>query len=133
MLSQFLLPETVVRQDGMGAEMAVRGQTVRLTLGITRIIAQESLDVSVWGSADGEQWRPLAAFPQKFYCGTYSALIDLTRHPDVRYLRAEWKMGRWDPDERSPLFEFYLRAEDALIDQAGEVAADAAGKRAVGT
>jgi len=133
MLSQFLVPETVARQDGMGAEMAVVSQTVRLTLGITRIIAQESLEVSVWGSADGEQWSPLAAFPQKFYCGTYSTLIDLSRHPDVRYLRAEWKMGRWGRDEHAPLFEFYLRAEGALIDQAGKVAADAAGKRAVGT
>jgi hypothetical protein len=124
-MSQYLLPETVAREGGMGAEVALEFKIVRLTLGITRIIAQESLEVSVWGSAEGEHWRPLIAFPQKFYCGTYSMLIDLTRHPDVRYLRAEWRMGRWNQDERAPLFEFYLRADDGLVHQVGKVAADA--------
>jgi hypothetical protein len=115
MLSQFLLPETVARQDGMGAEMPFERKTVQLTLGITRIIAQESLEVSVWGSPDGEHWRPLVAFPQKFYCGTYSVHLDLTRHGDVRYLRAHWKMGRWIRDERAPLFGFYVRAEEGQM------------------
>jgi hypothetical protein len=116
---QFLLPETVARQDGMGSEMPFERKIVQLTLGITRIIAQESLEVSVWGSADGEHWRPLVAFPQKFYCGSYSLALDITSHPDVQYLRAQWKMGRWarcsDRDERAPLFEFYLRAEEGRL------------------
>lgn len=125
MLPQFLLPETVARQDGMGAEIEVELKILRLTLGITRIISQESLDVSIWGSANQEVWRPLVAFPQKFYCGLYPMVIDLRRHPGIRYLRAHWKMGRWNRDERSPLFEFYLRAEDGLLHQVGQVAADA--------
>ena len=115
MLSQFLLPETVARQDGMGVEMPFERKMVRLTLGITRIISQESLEVSVWGSADGGHWRPLVAFPPKFYCGTYSIHLDLTRHEDVRYLRAHWKMGRWIKDERAPLFGFYVRAEEGQL------------------
>lgn len=119
MLPQFLLPETVARQDGMGAEMPFQRKIVQLTLGITRIIAQESLEVSVWGSEDGENWRPLMAFPQKFYCGTYSLVLDMTSHPDVHYLRAQWKMGRWmhctQRDERAPLFGFYLRAEEGKL------------------
>jgi hypothetical protein len=127
MRTQFLLPETVAREDGTGAEMAFDVRVVRLTLGITRIIAQENLEVSIWGSADGEQWRWLAAFPQKSYCGTYSMVVDLGRHADVRYLRAEWKMGRWVRDARAPLFEFYLRAEDGLLHELGKVAADAIG------
>jgi hypothetical protein len=127
MLPQFLLPETVAREDGTGDEIAFDATVVRLTLGITRIIAQESLEIFIWGSPDGEHWRPLAAFPQKFYCGTYSLVIDLGRYPDVRYLRAEWKMGRWARDERAPLFEFYLRAEDALLHELGKVAADTLG------
>ena len=118
----FLLPETVVRQDGMGAEMESEFKLVRLTLGITRIIAQESLDVSVWGSADGKHWEPLITFPQKFYCGTYSLVLDLAHRADVRYLRAHWRTGRWLPEEHAPLFEFYLRAEDALLYQTGKVA-----------
>src|ERR1700732_2329195 len=100
MLPQFLLPETVARQDGIGVEVEPEVRILRLTLGITRIIAQESLEVSVRGSAAGEQWRPLVAFPKNFYCVTYSIVIDLRRRPDVRYLRAEWKMGRWMQDER---------------------------------
>jgi hypothetical protein len=116
MLPQFLLPETIVRQDGMGAELMCENKTLRLTLGITRIIAQENLEVSVWGSPDGEQWRLLVTFPQKFYCGTYSLHLDLAGYPDVRYLRAQWRMGRWtrcsNHDERAPLFGFYLRAEE---------------------
>ena len=119
MLPQFLLPETVARQDGMGAELPFERKIVELTLGITRIIAQESLEVSVWGSADGEHWRPLAAFPQKFYCGNYSLVLDITRYPGVRYLRAQWKMVRWtrcsNHDERAPLFGFYLRAQEGRL------------------
>ena len=119
MLPQFLLPETVARQDGMGTEITFERKIVQLTLGITRIIAQESLEVSVWGSADGEHWRPLVSFPQKFYCGTYSIHLDLTRHGDVRYLRAQWKMDRWtrcsNHDECAPLFGFYLRAEEGRM------------------
>jgi hypothetical protein len=119
MLPQFLLPETVARQDGMGAEIPFERERVQLTLGITRIIAQESLEVSVWGSADGEHWRPLVAFPQKFYCGTYSVNLDLTLYDDVRYLRAQWRMGRWtsgsNRDECAPLFGFYLRAEEGRL------------------
>jgi len=105
-----LLPETVARQDGMGAEMPVDTKIVQLTLGITRIIAQESLEVSIWGSTDRREWRFLVSFPQKFYCGTYPMVLDLTRHGDVRYLRVQWKMGRWAQDEKAPLFGFYLSA-----------------------
>lgn len=118
-MPQFLLPETVARQDGMGAELPFERKIVQLTLGITRIIAQQSLEVSVWGSADGEHWRPLMVFPQKFYCGNYSIVLDMTSHPDVRYLRAQWKMGLWarcsNQDERAPLFGFYLRAEEGRL------------------
>jgi len=120
----FLLPETISRQSGMGDVMEVdsefESRIVRLTLGITRIIAQENLDVSVWGSEDGELWQLLLTFPQKFYCGTYSTVLNLSRHPNVRYLRAEWRMGRLIQDERAPLFEFYL-----LAGELREVAANA--------
>ncbi len=124
MLPQYLLPKTVAREAGIGAEIRPEANVIRLTLGITRIVARESLEVSIAGSLDGENWRLLAAFPQKSYCGTYQMVLDLTRHRDVRYLRAEWKMGRWMHDERTPLFEFYIRADDALLHEVGQVAAD---------
>src|SRR5215831_7945770 len=110
MRPEFILPETVARQDGAGSEVALEqsGKILQLTLGITRSMAQESLDVSIWGSPDRQEWRQIAVFPQKFYCGTYGLALDLKRHPDVRYLRAQWKMGRWRREETAPLFEFYL-------------------------
>jgi len=55
MRPKILLPETVARKDGSGTEVALeRGsKSMLLTLGITRIIEREILDVSVWGSSDG--------------------------------------------------------------------------------
>jgi hypothetical protein len=122
MIQRVLLPETVVRQDGSGTEVAVeRGsKSLLLTLGITRIIEKEILDVSVWGSSDGKHWKQIAAFPRKFYCGTYSLLLDLAHHPGIQYLRAQWKMDRWvSEEEPKPLFGFYLYAEDVRVLHAG--------------
>ena len=57
---RFLLPETVAHQDGVGAELIVdRSAPALLTLSIHRIIERESLEVSIWGSANGREWRPL--------------------------------------------------------------------------
>lgn len=113
MLPEFVLPETTVREAGTGPEIdlgANKGGVLTLTLGITRIIEQESLDISVWGSADGTDWgnRPLLAFPQKFYCGTYQILLDLSDRPDVRYLRARWNVNRWGKGDPTPLFTLYV-------------------------
>ena len=118
MLPSFLLTESVARQDGAGPEVglgATAGKPLLLTLGITQSIEQESLDVAVYGSTDGQKWgeKPLIAFPQKFYCGTYSLLLDLSTQPEVKYLRVQWKMSRWGRGEPTPLFGFYLFAQEA--------------------
>jgi hypothetical protein len=116
MLPQFLLQETTVRAAGASSDLDLgdqKGSSLLLTLGITRIIEQESIDVSIWGSPDGTEWgtKPLASFPQKFYCGTYQTELDLTDHPDVRFLRAKWQVNRWGRGEPKPLFSLYLAAE----------------------
>ena len=113
MLPQFILPETTVREAGTGPEVSLgdqQGGTLILTLGITRIIEQESIDISIWGSADGADWgtKPLATFPQKFYCGTYQILLDLSDHPDVAHLRVKWGVNRWGKGDPKPLFTIYL-------------------------
>jgi hypothetical protein len=113
MLPEFLLPETTVREAGTGPDICLgteQGGTLVLTLGITRIIEQESIDISIWGSADGTDWgtKPVVSFPQKFYCGTYQILLDLTDHPDIKYLRAKWQLNRWGKGEPKPLFTVYL-------------------------
>ncbi len=113
MLPEFLLPETTVREAGSGPVMSLgseQGGTLILTLGITRIIEQESLDLSIWGSADGSDFgaKPLATFPQKFYCGTYQILIDLSEKPEIKHLRAKWQVNRWGKGDPKPLFGIYL-------------------------
>ncbi len=132
MLANFLLPEMTVRDHGVGPSIALSGNpttTLQFTLGITRIVEQESLDVSIWGSADGQDWgkRPLVSFPQKFYCGTYTILSDLSKHPEVRYLRAEWKVNRWGRGSLQPLFGLYLFVEALEPLPLLRVAATAAG------
>jgi hypothetical protein len=116
MLPQFLLPETTVREAGTGAQIDLgdqQGGTLIVTLGITRIIEQESLDLSIWGSADGTDWgtKPVGTFPQKFYCGTYQILLDLSERPDVKYLRVKWAVNRWGKGDPKPLFTIYLFAQ----------------------
>ena len=118
MLPNFLLPESIARADGTGPELnlgSLRGKLLVLTLGITRIIEQESLEVSIWGSSDGENWgiRPITTFPPKFYCGIYSILLNLASRPDTRFVRVQWKMSRWTRGEETPLFGFYVYAEES--------------------
>ena len=113
MLPVFLLPETTIREAGVGSAIRLggnQGGALLLTLGITRIIEQESLDLSIWGSPDGTDWgsKPLVAFPQKFYCGTYQMVLDLSDQPEMKYLRAQWQLNRWGKGDSRPLFTLYL-------------------------
>jgi hypothetical protein len=116
MLPGFILPETTIREAGSGPVIELgelASPLILLTLGITRIIEQESIDLSIWGSADGQDWgsKPIIAFPQKFYCGTYQILLDLSRHPNVRYVKAKWQAQRWGRGEPKPLFGIYVFAQ----------------------
>ena len=127
MLPNFLIPESVIRDAGAGPELELgscQGGLVLLTLGITRIVEQQSLDVAVWGSADNADWgaKPLVAFPQKFYCGSYHLLLDLAQHPDVKFLKAKWQVNRWGRGEGKPLFGAFLAAQDAKAQAIGKSA-----------
>ena len=114
----FLLPEKIASDDGQGAHVALdqtHGQRLQLTLGITRILERESLNVHVCGSPDGQHWKSLVAFPRKSFCGTYSLTLDLSRHRDVRFLRAEWEMHRWGQQESKPMFSFFVWVEELQL------------------
>jgi hypothetical protein len=116
MYPEFLLPETTVRDAGTSPAIDLheeRGGMLFLTLGINRIVERESIDIDIWGSADGADWgrAPLLSFPQKFYCGAYQMPLDLTRRPDIRYLRAKWDVSRWSGVSGQPLFTVYLLLE----------------------
>ena len=34
-------------------------------------------------------------------------VLDFDAQPQTRYVRAQWKMGRWSPAQPNPLFGFY--------------------------
>src|ERR1041385_7668382 len=124
MLPQFLLPETTVREAGTSPDLQIADQaggTLILTLGITRIIEQESIDLSIWGSSDGVDYgtKPLTTFPQKFYCGTYQIVLDLSDRPEIKYLRAKWQVTRWGKGDPKPLFTVYMFVQQMVPMMAG--------------
>jgi len=113
-----LLPESIFRGDGAGPKIDLgltRGKLLVLTLGITSLVEQGSLQVSAWGSQDGDTWdtRALATFPLKFYCGVYSILLNLAGRPETRFVRAQWKMSRRSKGDAPPMFGFYLYTEES--------------------
>lgn len=112
-----LLEGSVLREKGDGAAVdvsAAGGKTLLLTLNITDVIEQQSLDLSVWGSADGSAWgeKPLLSFPQKFYRGQHPLLLDLSHHAGVKFLRAHWEVNRWGHHAQGPRFEVQLQAKE---------------------
>jgi hypothetical protein len=124
--------KTVVTAKGDGPAVdvsAVAGRVYLLTLDITKIIEQESLDVSVYGSADGTTWgaKPLVSFAQKFYCGDSPLLLDFSEHADVKFVRAHWEVARWGRGTETPMFEFGLSMKEVpsniLREAASEVKA----------
>ena len=131
MLDTFLVPEkTVIQAKGDGPTVDVSAASNRVllaTLHITNIIEQESLDVSIYGSADGTTWtpKPLASFPQKFYRGQQPLLVDLTQHPDVKLLRAHWEAARWGRGTEIPMFEFHVTLKEIPPDVLREARAEA--------
>jgi hypothetical protein len=129
MIDTFLVADkTVVSAKGDGPTVDVSGGAGRvflLTLEITKIIEQESLEVSIHGSADGMTWgaKPIITLPQKFYCGQSPALLDLTAHPDVKVVRAHWEVARWGRGVETPMFEFGLRLKEIPADVLREATA----------
>jgi hypothetical protein len=122
--------KTVVTAKGDGPTVDVSAAASRvflLTLEITDIIEQESLDVSVYGSADGTAWspKPIVAFPQKFYREQSVLLLDLTAHPDVKFVRAHWDVARWGRGTEAVMFEFGVTLREVPANILQEAAAEA--------
>jgi hypothetical protein len=121
---------TVVSAKGDGGPVDVNGARNRVflvTLAITKIIEQESLDVAIFGSADGATWEPksIAAFPQKFYCGESPLLLDLSAHPEVKFVRVHWEVARWGRGSETPMFEFGVTMKEVPTDILREATAEA--------
>jgi hypothetical protein len=86
------------------SESASRTFLCRLT--VTDQTEQESLEVSIWGSADGETWpkKPLLKLPQQFYRGTTKMVLDVSLRPEVKFIRAHWDLNRWGRVAPTPMF-----------------------------
>jgi hypothetical protein len=122
--------KTVASAKGDGPSVDVSGAYNRVflaTLAITKIIEQESLDLSIYGSADGATWgaKSIAAFPQKFYCEESPLLLDLTAHAEVKFVRAHWEMARWGRGTETPMFEFGVTLKEVPADILKAVTAEA--------
>jgi hypothetical protein len=131
MIDTFLVAEkSVVSAKGDGPTVDLSDAASRvflLTLEITKIIEQQSLEVNISGSGDGATWgaKPIVTFPQKFYCGQSPLLLDLTAHPDVKFVRAHWEVARWGRGTETPMFEFGVRLKEIPADVLSEAKAEA--------
>lgn len=131
MIDTFLVPtKTKVSSKGDGPATdlsAAASRVFLLTLSITEIVEQESLDVAIYGSTDGAIWsaKPLSSFPQKFYRGDHPLLLDLTGQSDIKFVRAHWEVARWGRGSETPMFEFQITIREVPPDVLQEATAEA--------
>jgi hypothetical protein len=113
-----LIPQgALVKENGNSAAVDIRASQTRTffcLMGITDQIEQESVDVSIWGSADGENWgtHPMLKLPQQFYRGETRAVLDLALVPEVNFIRAGWELNRWGRVAPLPMFVLGLRVTE---------------------
>lgn len=105
-----LIPaNTRMEANGDGTSFDVSGSVTRTflcELTVSDQIEQESLDVSIFGSANGETWpkNPLLKLPQQFYRGKTRLVLDLSLRPEVKFIRARWELNRWGRGAPLPMF-----------------------------
>src|SRR5437016_9342162 len=113
-----LIPfDTRVEENGEGEKVDVSATSTRTffcLMVISDQIEQESVDVSIWGSADGENWgtHPILKLPQQFYRGETRAVLDLTLVPEINFIRAGWELNRWGRVAPLPMFVLGLRVTE---------------------
>lgn len=103
--------------NGDGTAFDVSGSATRTFLCVLTVndqIEQESLDVSIFASADGENWtkHPLLKLPQQFYRGRTKLVLDLSHRPEVKFIRARWELNRWGRGAPLPMFVAGLELEE---------------------
>jgi hypothetical protein len=114
---QLIPPNTRMEVNGDGAAFDISANATRTflcRLSVTDQIEQESLDVSIWGSADGQTWtkKPLLKLPQQFYRGTTKMILDLSLRPEIKFIRASWELNRWGRVAPTPMFVSGLELEE---------------------
>jgi len=135
MFDACLVPEkTVVTAKGDSAALDLSAATSAIflvTLSITGVVEQESIEISLFTSTDGATWdaKPAASFPQKFYVGDHPLLVDLPAAPGAKFLRAHWEVSRWGRGSTTPKFEFGLRLREVSREALQEAQAEAQARR----
>ena len=113
-----LIPaNSTLESNSVGEPIEISGSESRTffcVLTVTDQIEQESLDVSIWGSPDGQNFGklPLLKFPQQFYVGATKMILDVSLRLDVKYLRARWDLNRWGRVSPTPRFVAGLQLEE---------------------
>ena len=102
-------PNTKMAANGDGNSSDVSASSTRTflcLLTVTDQLEQESLDVSIYGSADGTTWtpKPLLKLPQQFYRGHSKMVLDLSLRPEIKFIRARWELNRWGRGAPLPMF-----------------------------
>ena len=132
MIDVFVIPQnTVVTAKGDSEPLdlsSARNPAFLATLSVTKIVEQESIELSFFTSADATTWepKPIASLPQKFYVGEYPLLVDLSQANGARFLRAHWEVARWGRGPVTPNFEIALRVREIPADLLREARAEAA-------
>jgi hypothetical protein len=111
MALEFVLipPGTRLTAKGEGQPFDISSSQTRTficSMEITDQMEQESVDISVWGSADGQEFgkMPLLKMPQRFYRGETRQVLDLSLKPEVRFIRARYDLTRWGRVAPHPMF-----------------------------
>lgn len=135
MIDALLVPANTVltaKGDSQPLDVSPAASPVFLaTLSITKIVEQESIEVTFFTSGDGATWetKPVASLPQKFYVGEYPLLVDLSQVKNAKFLRAHWEVNRWGRGPATPSFEIALRVREIPADLLQEARAEAATRR----
>jgi hypothetical protein len=135
MIDAVLVPaKTVITTKGDSEPLdvsAASNPVFLATLSITKIVEQESIEVTFFTSTDGTTWeaKPVASLPQQFYVGEYPLLVDLSQASSARFLRAHWEVNRWGRGPATPSFEVGLRVREIPVDLLQEARAEAAARR----
>ncbi len=64
-------------------------------------------------------------FRRSFIVASRLLLLDLTAHPDVKFVRAHWDVARWGRGVETPMFEFGVRLKEIPADVLREASRDA--------
>jgi hypothetical protein len=131
MLDAFLVPaNTIVTAKGDSQALDTSSASSRaflLTLSVSSVVEQESIELSLFTSADGTTWgaKPVVIWPQKFYVGEYPMLVDFSSMPDAKFVRVHWEVSRWGRGPTTPRFEIAVRLREVPPEALREAYAEA--------